>query len=228
MAKSTPRAVANAGRRLGTKVAPCSFMSKLWPLFVVIAACGGQSSPSLPWLRGLTPTATTDGEVPAVTDRITELTGEPDEGGYGGLEVSGNGLDVLASFHQGVVVVDGSGHVVGRAPAFASEGTADDLVSLAIGDGQLDKPVIALAVTRGGHRESTTWLVLYRVGGSGRLDRLFEQPIEEHDGDDAFVGSVTLIPQGLIYQKPHGGLERWQLDAARGRYVAPRSAAQSK
>jgi hypothetical protein len=79
--------------------------------------------------------------------------------------------------------------------------------------------VVALAVSRGGHRESVTSIVVYRVG-NGRLEQLFEGAVEETVGTDAFTGTITFVPGGLIYRAPRASSATvWIFDAARHRYV---------
>lgn len=181
---------------------------KLGPLAILLVACGAPApAPSLPWVTGLATTAASDVETSADGD------------GYGALSIATSSGTIVASYQQGVAVVDRRDHVIARAPGFEIEGSADDLVALAAGDAQLDKPVIVLAVVSGGHRESTTSLVVYQLGEHGRLDRLFDAPIEERDGDQTASGALTFVPHGLLYRSPNGPLERWSFDASRRRYV---------
>ncbi len=202
--------------------------ARLLSIVVCCAACNAPSPAarsSLPWLQGFTAEASSDVEAADVSDRLSTIMGTDDEAGYGGLELranvgSGNATrTVLASVHQGIAVLDDRGDVVARAPGIGPEGTADDLVALAAGEGQLDAPVIVLARTVGGHRESTTSLVVYQVGDHGRLDTLFDELVEERDGDHTVTGAVMLAPGALIYRAPHGETSLWQYDRARHRYV---------
>ncbi|CAN5899308.1 hypothetical protein BH11MYX2_BH11MYX2_11190 [soil metagenome] len=205
---------------IGTFVAGLGGM-KLAPLAVVAIACSAPApspSPSLPWVSGLTTTATADVEVPSIGDRLAGAVGEHDAAGYGGIAVPIEQGTVLASYHLGVAIVDTNGRVIARAPGFAAEGSADDLVSVTVGDAQLDQPVIMLAVARGGHRENTTWIAVYQIN-QGRLAQVFSAPVEEHDGDQTLVGAITFVPHGLVYQRPNGERELWTFDASRSRYV---------
>lgn len=190
-------------------------------LVLALAACGNTATPaaSVPWLRGFAATATSDDEIPAVSERLG------DDSGYGGLQVTadvapGDGVEtVLASYGQGVAVVDRTGKLLARAPGFETVGSADDLVALSVGDAGIGTPVIALAVSRGGHRESVTSIVLYAVGG-GRLEQLFEGPVEETDGIDTFTGVISFVPGGLLYRAPRTEAATvWIFDAGRSRYV---------
>lgn len=56
---------------------------------------------------------------------------------------------------------------------FVSEGSADDVVALAV----LDGPTLAVAVQAGGHRESEVTLSLYRLDDH-RLQTLIALPVE--------------------------------------------------
>jgi hypothetical protein len=196
-------------------------------LLALCAACGGTSTPNsaVPWLHDFAAAATTDNANAEVSDRLAALVGSRDEPDYGGLQVTADvattdGIEtVLASYHQGVAVVDRDGKLLARAPGFDSIGSADDVVALSVGDAGIGSPVVALAINRGGRRETVTSIVLYRVA-SGRLDRLFDAPVEEHDGSDAFTGAITFVPNGLAYRAPRASSATvWKFDAARGRYL---------
>lgn len=189
-------------------------------LVVALVACGGTSTPNsaVPWLRGFS------AEAMATSDDATSAVSS-DEPDYGGLRVTadvapaGGTETVTASYRQGIGVADHTGKLLARAPGFDPAGSADDLVALSVGDAAIGIPVIVVAVTRGGHRESVTSIVLYRVGSS-RLEQLFGAPVEETDGIDTFTGSITFVPGGLLYRAPRTtSATVWIFDAARGRYV---------
>ena len=182
----------------------------------------------MPWVHGLASTSSNDVEVPEIAERMAGLVGTRDDGGYGGIAVPFGEGSVLASFHQGVVVLDGKDAVIGRAPGFDAMGSADDLVAVAVGDAGLDKPVIVLVVTRGGHRENTTSLVVLQTGRQSQLQRIFDAPVEEHAGDETFTGSLVFVSQGLVYQRPRGDIERWKFDASRHRYVVDQPASRAR
>jgi hypothetical protein len=179
----------------------------------------------MPWLYNFEIDDADDAELDSVSSRIEQLAGIPSHDGYGGLEITaeisrGRGPEtVLASFQQGLLVVDRAGQVVARARGFKSEGSADDLVALAVGDGQLDEPMIALAVTTGGHRDSVTSIVLYQLGENGRLVQVFAKPIVDRDGDQTFEGAIVFAPRALRYRSPRGASSLWRFDPARGQYV---------
>lgn len=155
----------------------------------------------MPWLHGFTATAASD-----VQHEYA-----------GGLSVTfafadGESETVTASYADGLSVVDATGHVVGSTLGFDQVGSADELVAIAAGDGQIGDPLIALAVTTGGHRLATTSLVLYRVRPSGDLREVFDQPIEERDGEEVVTGSVALFPRMLVYRAPSGEVSLWDYD----------------
>src|SRR5579863_7525624 len=156
---------------------------RLAPIVILLAACNTQApSPSLPWVRGLSATASGDVETPAAADRLASVVGTSDKLGYGAIAVATSSGTILASFTQGIAVVDANDRLVARAPGFDFEGSADDVVAVAAGDAQLDKPVIVVAIERGGHHESTTSIRVYQIGDRGQLDQVFAGVIEEHDG----------------------------------------------
>ncbi|HUJ58248.1 MAG TPA: hypothetical protein VLX92_07140 [Kofleriaceae bacterium] len=190
---------------------------------LLLAACTAPPAPpSLPWVSGFTTTASGDTESLPAAQRLAAVTGTRDEAGYGAIAVSTGSGAILASYHDGVAVLDSNDRLVARAPGFDVEGSADDLVALATGDAKLDAPVIVLAVTRGGHRVSTTSIVVYQVGADEQLDQLFAGAIEERDGDQTRSGSLAFFPHGLMYRPPGGGFQRWTFDPTARKYVHKR------
>jgi hypothetical protein len=180
----------------------------------------------MPWLHGFTPVAVRDISSPAVTQRIANLLHVSADDDYGGIElradVTGDaGIEtVLVSYRLGLLVVGPNGGVVARASGFDAAGSADDLVSLAIGDGQLGAPVIMLAVQTGGHRESTILLAIYQLENRQALKRLFMAPIEEHRGNETVVGTLTFLPSALAYRAPGArSAAIWLFDPRFQRYV---------
>lgn len=197
-------------------------------LFILATSCDTLSLPpvaAMPWVRGLNVVAVSEVPTQAATQRISDLRHATAEDGYGAIElradVTGDASaeTVLVSHRLGVVVVDSTGHLMASAPGFDFSGSADELVSVAVGDGHVGAPVIAVAVQAGGHRESTILLSLYQVQ-RGKLALLFAAPIEEHDGAQITAGSVTLVPSGLIYRPPGARTAtRWTFDERRRRYI---------
>lgn len=180
----------------------------------------------LPWLRNFAAVAEATTASPLVVERMAQWRAADDEcsaAAYGGLSimadvVGGRGAEeVLASFTQGVLVLDAKGKLLASATAPECQGSADDLLAIAVGDAHIDGPVIAMAVTTGGHRASTTWLVLYRVIG-GVVAPVWSGAVEEHVDDRTRVGDVTLLPGALLYQAPSGKRTLWTYSAEQGRY----------
>lgn len=183
---------------------------------------------SLPWLQGFEPLAETDHATRGVVDELAEW--EPaDEhcvaNAYGGLELAadlapGPGDErVLASFSQGVVVLDRDRHAIAHAPGFTCQGSADELVALAAGDAWIGQMLIAAAVTVGGKNESVTWLTLYRLGDDDELVPVFTGAVERHRGHVTRTGIVMVFPGGLVYRQPSGATSVWTYDRDRGRYI---------
>jgi hypothetical protein len=208
---------------------------RLWWIATVAgaAACGepAATTPAMPWLQGFQASATSEVETAAVGEQLVGLVGVAEDDGYGGLQVVADVAPaegpetVLASYHQGVAVVGHDGRLLAKAPGFEAMGSRDDLVALAAGDAQLGAPVIAVAVERGGHRESATSIILYRVRGA-RLEPVFEGAIEEHEDGETWTGSIAFGPHGLVYRAPRAVAPTlWIFEPARGHYIeraAPR------
>jgi hypothetical protein len=184
---------------------------------------------ALPWLHGFfAPTASTEEGSHEVVAQLGEWR-PADEAcigsSYGGMSLTaelgaGEGEEtILASFTQGVVVLDRERHLVAQVPGFECEGTADELVALAVGEAGVGVPLVALAATAGGRAENITWLTLYRLAGSGELQPVFIGEVERHEGEVSRTGVVTIIPGGLVYRAPSGDSSLWVWDAERRRYV---------
>jgi hypothetical protein len=181
---------------------------------------------ALPWLQGFfAPEASTEtgrAEVLAELGAWSEADGSCATESYGGLSLTADVSTVpgpervLASFAQGIVVLDHENHIVALSPGFDCE---DDLVALAAGSGGIAEPLVVLAATSGGHNETMTWLTLYRVANSGELQPVFIGEVERHVDDTTRTGVVTLIPGGLVYRPPSGDSSIWAYDAELGRYV---------
>ena len=187
-------------------------------------------SRALPWVHSFAPAAETSEATSAVIDRMASWrAADPScsAAAYGGFavtaEVAGEpaGLEtVLASFTQGVLVLDAKARLIASAMPLACEGSADEFVGLAVGDAHVGEPVIALAVTMGGHREAATWLVLYRVAvADGVVAPIFAGVVEDRTSDQTRTGDVTLLPGALVYRAPSGVRTLWTYDLAQHRYV---------
>lgn len=204
-------------------------MKYAWLTVLVLASCDNSSVPpvaSMPWVRGFHATAADDAQTSAAAQRISELRNASVDDDYGGIElradVAGDAKleTVLASYRAGTVVLDPAGRVIASAPGFEFSGSADELVSMAVGDGDLRAPLILVAFQAGGHRENTIFLAMYRVHHGKNLERVFLAPIEEHDGMSIAAGSLTFVPSGIVYRAPRAqGASRWTFDTRRQRYV---------
>jgi hypothetical protein len=185
-------------------------------VLAVMAACAAPAtSPPVPSLHGVVVISASDHATPAVIDRIAEWVPARADcvaNAYGGIELSADvatapGTEtILASFSQGVIVLAADGHRIATAPGFDCMGSQDDLVAVEVVRTTLDRPLIAVVATQGGRRENATWLELFAVGASDRLDRLFVGEL----------GDVTLMPGGLVYRHPTEGVSMWRYDARLG------------
>jgi hypothetical protein len=173
---------------------------------------------ALPWLQGFQVQAVADHPSRKVGETLSEYRAlDPDcvASAYGGLSLDTPSGKVLASFSQGMFLFDKNHQLQGQVPGFQCAGSADELVSMAVGDAFLDSPVIALAATSGGRAESITWLGLYKVSKTGTLDPVFIGTVERHDDHQTHTGTVTIVPGGLIYHAPEGATSVWTYDGTR-------------
>jgi hypothetical protein len=132
---------------------------------------------------------------------------------------------ILASYADGIVVLDRDHRPLAQTRGLTCEGTADELVAIAAGDAAIDVPLIAVAATRGGSAASTTTLTLLRVDARGTLEPVFSAEVERHERDGAGderatrTGVVTLVPGGLVYRDLQGLVSLWTYEPDAGRYV---------
>ena len=205
------------------------FIGLLVVVWVATHARAAPATHALPWLHNLATRAETSEATPSVIARMSRWRASDPScsaGAYGGLaitaEVAANpGQEtVLASLSQGVLVLDARAALIAAAMPLACEGSADEVDGIAAGDAHIEGPVIALAVTTGGHRESVTRLVLYRVA-EGVIAPIFTGIVSVHTGDQTRAGEVTLLPGALVYRAPSGARALWTYDAAQHRYVPP-------
>ena len=172
-----------------------------------VAALTHEPPSALPWVSGFRASA-----IAADSTRVSLEPGDP------AMAVRApDGSVVVASAHGGLVLADDRGRVIARSGALPFEGSADDVVALAVGDAQLGAPVVLVAVQRGGHRISAVLLEAFRVNGA-RLERVFAAPIELHDGNATAAGTVAFDDGGLVYRAPSGRATTWRYDAVSGRY----------
>jgi hypothetical protein len=185
---------------------------------------------TLPWLQGFfLPQGVTEQGSRDVLAEVAEWRAPEEDcvaSAYGGLTLradvtpaSDGDEQIIASYTQGIFVLDGTRHLIAQAPAFTCEGSADELVALAAGDAGIRTPVVALAATQGGRNENVTWLMLYRVAASGELQPVFAGEVERHEAGTTRTGIVTLVPGGLVYRDTRGSLGMWLYDSGLGRYV---------
>jgi hypothetical protein len=186
---------------------------------------------ALPWLQGFFLAADVSEDTRRdVVEQMSEWRAPDSEciaGSYGGglrlhadLAATSPGDEtVLASYTQGLVVLDAEHHLLAQAPPLACAGSADELLAIAVGDAQLPTPVVVLAASSGGHAETVTWLTIYRVANSGELQPVFSGEVESHAGHTTRTGLVTIVPGGLVYRDPHGTSSIWLYDSTLGRYV---------
>jgi hypothetical protein len=185
---------------------------------------------ALPWLQGFfAPQGVTEQGSRDVLAELAEYRDPVDDcvaSAYGGLTLRADVTpavageeQILASYTQGVFVLDRDRHLLAQAPALECEGSADELVALAAGDASIGTPVVALAASSGGRAESVTWLTLYRVANGGELQPIFIGEVERHAGDTTRTGIITLIPGGLVFRDTRGSVGLWLYDSELGRYV---------
>jgi hypothetical protein len=179
---------------------------------LVLGGAGRGAPPSppeidgIPWLHNLASVRVTDEET---TGRLVLVADA----------MKGRGHEtVVASYTSGILVLDREGQTIGSAPGYTFHGSADEITALAVGTA-FGEPTIALAITRGGHREQWTDLALYREDVSGQLDAVFTAEVEHRDGDTVEQGAVWLIPGGLIYRHPEGATALWTFDRVGGVYL---------
>jgi hypothetical protein len=201
----------------------------LLSILVLCASCDNVSLPpavSMPWVHGFNAIAVGDTPTSKDAQRISNLLNVPAEDAYGGIElradIAGDSTreTVLVSYRLGVVAVDPAGRMIASTPGLDFSGSADEVISVAIGDGQLGAPMIIVAVQSGGHRESTISLTIYRLYRGKVLEQLFSAPIEEHAGAETAAGSLTFTPSGLVYRAPRArSATPWRFDVQRRRYI---------
>ena len=175
----------------------------------------------MPWLHGFVPSAVNDVATTAALEKLAPDSGDA----YGAIELTADvaGRDevetVVASYSR-VAVLDPRGRVLASTQSFERSGSRDEVLAVAVGDAFVRTPVFAVATSTGGHRESSTWLVLYRVGSQGHLDQLFAGVVETAEDQQASIGSVTVYPGGLAYRAPRAETPTlWSFDPERRRYV---------
>lgn len=197
-----------------------------------LASCQvAQETPAIPWLHGLADPVGSNVESDEVARRIdtwsefSDVDPECSTGAYPGIAIEADvapapGLEtVMVSLAHGIVVTDRDGALVTEAPGYHCEGSADELEAIAAGNA-FGAPTIAIAVTSGGHRESSTWVSLFRIDGR-RLDPVFTGTVEERRGTTVQRGAIFLLPNALLYRHPGGTPSIWLYNSDARAYVQP-------
>lgn len=127
---------------------------------------------------------------------------------------------ILASYANGIVVLDREGRLVASADGYRCDGSIDEVLGIAAGRAFGTTTIMLLANT-GGRREYSTFAGLFRIGHDKRLDRVFTATVEEHDGDDVRRGGIYMVPNGLVYRLPDGRVENFVFDPVGRVYVVP-------
>src|SRR5262249_32979009 len=132
------------------------------PGIFLLAGCSsiaGMAGSPMPWLHGLTTTGLDDGLAPGVGDRMQRHARCDACVSADGIELTANVAPadgdetILASFAQGVVVLDHDGRMIASGPGYDPSGSADELLAIATGDVTIGSPVTPIAARRGGRRE---------------------------------------------------------------------------
>lgn len=170
---------------------------------------------ALPWLQGFfAPVAVSDrGSRECVTAKSSPMALTAD------VAVSAGAETIVASYASGVDVIGHDGKLLAHAAGSLCGVHAGELIALAIGDGAIGVPLIALASTSVALDERTTSLTLYSVAPTGALQPAFVGEVERHAEHTTRTGVVTLIPGGLVYRDVDGVISLWSYDATLRRYT---------
>ncbi len=178
---------------------------------VALTACS--STKPLPWIHGIEDVVSSiESDEPAL-----QLDSEPEPGcsmsaaqpvklvadiGLGaGREI------IVGTFSGGLSVFDRKGRLVLRTKGFPCEGSYDELEVVATGS-VYGTRALAIVVTAGGHRETATWVHVYRVDGA--MTQIFSGIVETRDGEDIQRGAVYLFPGGALYRPPGEAVDYWR------------------
>jgi hypothetical protein len=188
---------------------------KTWVLLATgLAACQlGSETPSMPWLYGLSDVVASDRASDELGRRMADWSDRNDydprcpPGSAPAIELVADlaptpGRErIWVSLAHGIAVFDAEGRLVTETPGYACDGSADELEAIAVGDA-FGAPMLAIAATSGGHRQSSTWISLLRVGEDRTLDATFTGSVVERDGTSIEQGAIVLLPNALIYRHP--------------------------
>ena len=189
----------------------------------VLAACNA-ATPDMPWLHGLdhavtstgiaAPRAPIDDEAigpgcGVAASRTIELVAD--------IAPTAGRETIVASYSNGISVFDREDRLVMETPGYACEGSEDELDVVAVGD-VYGTPTLAIAATSGGHRETATWVSLFRIGNK-TLEPQFTAVVETREDNTITRGAIYLVPGGLVYERPDGPAKMWRLDPGSKIYV---------
>jgi hypothetical protein len=209
-------------------------MTESFASVFLIASLGCQLAPrdaDVPWPHGMTELVTSEQPSPSATQRLHEYLPAVDEdcsaGAYHAIELVADvarpsGAEtILASYANGMVVLDREGRVLASRNGYRCEGSSDELEGLAVGRAYRDPTIVVIART-GGRRESTTFAALFRLGRGKRLDPVFTGTIELQAGDDVSRGAIYMLPNALVYRLPDGRHAFYVFDPVGRVYLDPR------
>ena len=188
-----------------------------------------QDIPTMPWLHGLSDVVSSDRALDEVGRRMGDRSEHDRDcapGAYTGIELTANvapaaGTETIqVSLAHGVVVLDLEDQPIAEAPGYECEGSATELEAVAAGDA-FGMPLIAIAATTGGHRVSSTWITLLRVGPDRTIDAVFTGTVEERDGETVRRGGVVMLPNALIYRHPRRQPRVWIYNPLARAYLVP-------
>ena len=192
---------------------------------VVLLLTGCQAAaPGLPWLHGMYDTVSSTGisEQNAEDESMDELSADCGVAASRTIELvadvapSAGRETIIASYRGGISVFDREDHLVAEMPGYRCEGSADELEAIVFGRAY-GEPMLAVAATGGGHRESSTWIALFRAGA--KLEPVFTGVVEHRIDDVTKRGAIYLLPGALVHQAPGGTSSVWRLDPNARVYV---------
>lgn len=201
-------------------------------LLVLLGVLAGGSGPqarpahpALPWLFNLTNVKAVDTGDPLVTmamdAEIDPSCAELESPGFAlvaNVAAAAGDETILASYAHGVMVFGHEGELIASTPGFPCAGSADEIEVLAAGTA-FGVPTIVMVATTGGRREQLTWLGMFRIGRTGRLEAVFTGAVEQREDGIVRRGSVTVLPDALMVRDPLGGVGFWIFDEVSGVYI---------
>lgn len=184
----------------------------------------------VPWLVGLA-NQTISGDGTAATSRrladVEDASADCEPNAYEGIELVADvapqrGAEtIVASYAQGITVFDRENRVIAATPGYRCTGTADSIDFLVAGSAW-GHPTIAVVATSGGHRETDTWISLFRIGRHHRLEATFAGTVETRRGELVERGQIVMLPEALLYRPPGGQPSLYLYESVPGVYLHPR------